>query len=147
MRGTLLRMGTLCCVLLLALPVGALAANQISGRVVDRNGQPLARAIVSLSPGDVELVTDADGRFVINYLRDASGERIKLDSKREYQLEIFLTGYHTFTVKVPFKRGELEVDEVTMVEETLNVQDLAEIIDPARYTRSTHSSGASFIGQ
>lgn len=147
MRGTLSRIGTLCVLLLLALPTAALAANQISGRVVDRNGQPLARAIVSLSPGDVELVTDRDGRFVISYLRDASGERIKLDSKKEYRLEVFLTGYHTFTVAVPFRRGELEVDTVTMVEETLNVQDLVDIIDPARYSTSTHSSGASYIGQ
>jgi hypothetical protein len=123
------------------------AANVIGGRVVDRNGQPLPRAIISLSPGNVELVTDQDGRFAINYLRDESGERIKLNSKTDYQLEVFLTGYHTFTVSVPFRRGEVEVDTVTMVEESLDVQDLADIIDPAHYSTSTQSSGASYIGQ
>ena len=41
-------------------------------------GEPLPRAVVSLVPGNVELVTDRDGRFVIDYLRDQSGERVKL---------------------------------------------------------------------
>jgi hypothetical protein len=130
----------------LLLAVQAHAANVIGGRVVNRNGQPLPRAIISLSPGNVELVTDQDGRFVINYLRDPSGERIKLDSKTDYKLEVFLTGYHTFTTEVSYRRGLLEVETVTMVEETLDVQDLADIIDPARYSSSTQSSGASYIG-
>jgi hypothetical protein len=137
----------MCFLWTLLLASEAHAANLIGGRVVDRNGQPLPRAIVSLSPGNVELVTDQDGRFVINYLRDESGERVKLDSKTDYTLEVFLTGFHTFTVSVPFRRGELEVETVTMVEESLDVQDLADIIDPARYSSSTQSSGASYIGQ
>jgi hypothetical protein len=135
------------CFLWALLASEAHAANLIGGRVVDRNGQPLPRAIISLSPGNVEMVTDQDGRFVINYLRDESGERVKLDAKTDYTLEVFLTGYHTFTVAVPFRRGEVEVETVTMVEESLDVQDLADIIDPARYSTSTQSSGASYIGQ
>lgn len=146
MRGMIILSAVLCSAAgLVATP--AHAANVIGGRVVDRNNQPLSRAVVSLSPGDVELVTDRDGRFIIDYLRDPSGERVKLDSKTEYKLEVFLPGFHTFTLSIDYKRGEIEVDTVVMVEESLNVQDFADIIDPARYAHPTQSSGDSRTDQ
>jgi hypothetical protein len=122
------------------------AGQGIGGRVVDRNGEPVSRAIVSLSPGNVELVTDRDGRFIIDYLRDASGERTKLGKKTDYKLEVFKPGYHSFTLAVPYRRGELELEEVTMVEETIDVQDFPENLDPALYSQTTQSSGATYEG-
>jgi len=106
------------------------APSLIGGLVVDRNGKPLARAIVSLAPGNVELVTDRDGKFAIDYLRDATGERIKLSRKTDYTLSVFKPGFHTYTVKVEYRHGELQVDPVTMVEETIAVQEISQNIDP-----------------
>jgi hypothetical protein len=133
------------------------ATHLISGQVLDRNGRPMVRAIVSLTPAPegcpegggctVELVTDRDGRFVIDYLRDKTGERIKLAKKTEYTLEVFKAGYHTFTSAVPYRRGELPIEPVTMVEETIDVQDFPENLDPQLYTKATQSSGASYEGQ
>lgn len=123
------------------------ASPGIGGRVVDRNGEPISRAIVSLVPGNVELVTDRDGRFQIDYLRDTSGERVKLEKKTDYKLEVFKAGYHAFTLPVQYKHGALEVDTVTMVEETIDVRDLAENLDPALYSVQTQSSGATYEGQ
>jgi hypothetical protein len=130
------------------LALNAQAANHsIGGAVVDRNGDPVARAIVSLTPGNVELVTDRDGKFQIDYLRDASGERIKLGKKTDYTLEVFKPGYHAFTVGVTYRHGPHLVETVTMVEETIDVTDFPENIDPALYSSPTQSSGATYEGQ
>lgn len=134
-------------VALAAPAIGHAASPGIGGRVVDRNGEPISRAIVSLVPGNVELVTDRDGRFQIDYLRDTSGERVKLEKKTDYKLEVFKAGYHAFTLPVQYKHGALEVDTVTMVEETIDVRDLAENLDPALYSVQTQSSGATYEGQ
>ena len=123
------------------------ASHVIGGRVVDRNGEPLSRVVVSLAPGNVELVTDRDGRFLIDYLRDEQGERIKLGKKTEYTLEVFKPGFHTFQVPVSYRRGELEVETVTMIEETIDVRDFPENLDPALYSKATQSAGATYEGQ
>jgi len=121
------------------------APGLIGGLVVDRNGKPLARAIVSLAPGNVELVTDRDGKFAIDYLRDATGERIKLSRKTSYTLAVFKPGFHSFTVKVDYRHGELQVDPVTMVEETIAVQEISE--DISAYNKTTTSTGATYEDQ
>ena len=46
------------------------AGHFITGQVIDRNGQPVNRAVISLAPGNVKLVTDREGMFLIDYLRD-----------------------------------------------------------------------------
>lgn len=123
------------------------AKHSIAGRVVDRNGEPMSRAIVSLSPGNVELVTDRDGRFLVDYLRDEAGERVKMQKKIEYALTVFKPGYHDFAVTVPYRRGPLEVETVTMIEETIAVEDFPENLDPALYSRPAQSAGATYEGQ
>ena len=123
------------------------AKHSIAGRVVDRNGEPMSRAIVSLSPGNVELVTDRDGRFLVDYLRDEAGERVKMQKKTEYALTVFKPGYHDFAVTVPYRKGALEVETVTMVEETIAVEDFPENLDPALYSRPAQSAGATYEGQ
>jgi hypothetical protein len=160
--------GLLAAWVLLASPAHA-AGHLISGQVLDRNGKPVARAIVSLTPGPegcpdgkaaaavepaaddksctVELVTDREGRYAIDYLRDHTGEKMKLATKTDYNLEVFKVGYHTFTVGLPFRRGLLEVEPVTMIEETISVANFPENLDPALYTKATQSSGATYEGQ
>jgi hypothetical protein len=143
----MVRLGFALCAWLATSSTADAASHNIGGRVVDRNGEPLSRAVVSLAPGNVELVTDRDGRFLIDYLRDQQGERIKLGKKTEYTLEVFKAGFHTFQLPVSYKRGELEVETVTMVEESIDVQDFPENLDPALYTKATQSAGATYEGQ
>ena len=115
--------------------------------MLDRNGQPLARAVVSLDPGNVSLVTDTEGRFLIDYLRDEDGKRTRLDTRMQYNLEVFKVGFHTYTESLAYKRGPLEVETVTMVEETIDVSDMPENLDPALFSAPTQSSGATYEGQ
>lgn len=131
---------------LLAAPT-ALAGGAISGAVQDRNGDPVDRVIISLTPGNVQLVTDREGRFLIDYLRDEDGERIHLAKRTDYQLEVFKPGFHTQTLNFYYPKKELVLDTVTLVEETIEIQDHGENIDPALYSDQTSESGATYEGQ
>ncbi len=130
----------------LATPAFA-GGHHIAGQVVDRNGDPVSRAVVSLAPGNVQLVTDREGYFLIDYLRDDGGERTKLDKKLDYALEVFKPGFHTFATEFYFKKGQHQVEMVTMVEETIALQELPENLDPALYRLRTHAAGANYEGQ
>lgn len=133
---------------LLALCAPALAGrNAISGQVVDRNGQPLDRAIVSLAPGNVQLVTDREGRFVIDYLRDEGGDRIRLAKKTAYAFDVFKPGFHTFSLQLAYRKGSVAIDTITLTEETIAVQDQGENLDPGLYGDATHAAGANYEGQ
>ena len=131
----------------LPLAVACAPKASIGGHVVDRNGVGMSRAIVSLSPGNVEMVTDRDGNFEIDYLRDDAGERTRMKKRVEYVLEVFKPGFHTYSVQVAYRKGELVVDTVTMVEDSIDVKDLPENLDPALYKTQTQSSGANYEGQ
>jgi hypothetical protein len=48
---------------------------------------------------------------------------------------------------VPYRKGALEVETVTMVEETIAVEDFPENLDPALYSRPAQSAGATYEGQ
>ncbi len=135
--------------LLMALmPTSASAArNQISGIVTDRNGAPVQRAIVALEPGNVQLVTDRDGRFVIDYLRDDEGERGRLKRRTSYKLEVFRPGFHARSVEFFYRGGPVEVDEIALVEETIDVHDHGESLDRDLYSAPTQSTGATYEGQ
>jgi len=128
--------------------------HSIATRVTDRNGSGLGRTIVSLTPKEddakpytVELVTDRQGNVLIDYLRDSDGERTKLAKKTEYVLEVFKPGYHPFSTSFYYKKGELTLDPVVLVEETIEVEDIAENLDPATTPESTHAAGANYEGQ
>ena len=134
---------------LLALTLTAGCANKrvIQGQVVDRNGQPMDRVIISLDPGGVELVTDSAGAFSIDYLRDEEGERVKLSKKTDYTLEAFRTGYHVERMDFYFKRGELILEPVTMKEDTIQLRASQDDIDPPRFPDRTHSAGTAYEGE
>ena len=135
---------------LLAFPLattGCVPKRSISGTVIDRNGKPMDRVIVSLDPGDVELVTDSQGNFTIDYLRDANGERIKLEKKTDYSLEAFRTGFHVEHKDFFFKRGALVLEPLTLKEDTIRQEPSQDNIDPARFPDRTSSSGTNYEGE
>lgn len=126
---------------------GCASKRVIYGSIVDRNGRPMDRVIVSLDPGGVELITDSEGNFSIDYLRDEAGERVKLEKKTDYTLEAFRTGYHVQRLDFYFKRGELFLDPVTMKEDTIRLQASEDDIDPSRFPDRTHSAGSNYEGE
>ena len=132
----------------------ALAGNHyIAGRIIDRNGDPIDQAVVTLRPKDadkdvnVQLVTDREGRFLVDYLRDDEGERTKLAKRSDYAIEVYKPGFHIREVEVYYKKGELQVDTVMMTEDTITVHDDDAELDPDGYDQRTHSSGANYEGQ
>jgi len=132
---------------LLSVAVPAYAGgHSVSSQVLTRNGQPVAKAIVKLTPGNVELVTDREGRFLIDYLRDDAGERIKFGKKTDYAIEVFKVGFHPLTTPFYFKRGQLVLDDIVLVEKTIQVDDVPENLD-AGTEETTHAAGATYEGQ
>ncbi|MCB9746647.1 MAG: carboxypeptidase regulatory-like domain-containing protein [Alphaproteobacteria bacterium] len=127
--------------------LGGCAHHAISGQVIDRNGDPVARAIVSVQPGDVQLVTDPEGRFMFDYLRDEDGERTRLDKRTTYEVEAFKAGYHVATVPVEYTRGELQLELITLTEETIRVEGEDTRFDPADFPDRSHSGGGSYEGE
>ena len=133
-------------VIVTALPAQA-GRHSIQGQVLDRNGVAVNQAIITLKPGNVQLVSDAEGRFLIDYLRDENGERTKLDKRTNYVVEIFKPGFHIKTRDFYFKRGAVLLEHLTLLEETLRVKDDERNLDPEIFHDPTHSSGANYEGQ
>ncbi len=121
--------------------------HSISGQVLDRNGEPVERANVALAPGGVEIVTDDSGHFLIDYLRDDEGTRVKLSRRTEYQAEIFKVGFHAETTSFFFKRGELVLEPVTLTEDTIRVDTSSVDIDPDKYPDRAQDAGGSYEGE
>jgi len=133
--------------LLWALLAGCASKRVISGQIVDRNGDPMDRVIVSIAPGNVELVTDSDGRFAIDYLRNKDGERIKLSPRQDYELEAFRTGYHVHDVSFYYGRGAHDLEPLTLTEDTIRLGPSEADIDPARFPEQTQSAGSTYEGE
>ncbi len=131
----------------LLLLVGCARHHAIIGQVVDRNGKPVDKAIVTVSPGEVQMVTDSEGNFVIDYLRDDEGNRTKLKKKSDYTLETFRVGYHASKVDVYFKKGELFIEPLTMTEDTIRVREGEADLDPVKYPDRAQSAGAAYEGE
>ncbi len=123
------------------------AARRITGLVVDRNGAPVPGAIVSIAPGEVEVVTDGDGAWTIDYLRDAAGERVRLAPRTTYAIEVFRVGYHVVASRFDYKSGEVAVQTVTLVEDTIRVGPSEVDLDPAHLDRRPQASGAAYEGE
>lgn len=124
----------------------ALAAPGIEGRVLDPAGQALVQAVVTLQPGDAKVVTDPQGRFSVNYLRDPSGERLPLRRQTDYTLIAWKPGYEEVRLKVAYTRGSIEVAPITLARETPSVQDPAEPLDPTRAATPAIGEGATYEG-
>ncbi|MBN1336944.1 MAG: carboxypeptidase regulatory-like domain-containing protein [Deltaproteobacteria bacterium] len=133
--------------LALLLPAACAPHHVISGSILDRNGQPVERVIVGLQPGGVELVTDAQGGFSIDYLRDANGNRTRLRRRTDYTLSAVKTGFHDATKIFHFTRGELQLDPLTLTEDTIRVEAGVENLDPAIYPDRAQNDGATYEGE
>jgi hypothetical protein len=140
--------------LLLVLVGGALLSgpaiartHALNGQVLDRNGKPVERVNVRVSPGNVEIVTDDAGRFRIDYLRDASGERIRLARRTTYTFTFFKLGFHQVETTVDYTRGELDVAAITLREDTIEVRASTDDIDPAATTARDAGAGGSYEGE
>lgn len=121
--------------------------HQITGQVIDRNGNPVEQAIVSLSPGNVQIVTDREGKFLLDYLRDETGNRLKLAKKTDYTFEVFKAGFHVKSTETFYKKGPLAMEPITLVEDSIKVVDDGLELDPSIYSNPTQSSGANYEGQ
>lgn len=121
--------------------------NAIEGQVFDRNGEPVVRAVVTLTPGNVQLVTDVQGKFLIDYARDEAGERVRMPTKVDVELEVFKPGFHTHDVHFFYKRGAVQVEQITLSEDTIEVEDDAQNLDPGLFSDRSQSSGATYEGQ
>lgn len=130
-----------------ALLVGCAKHHAISGQVLDRNGKPLGRTNVALSPGNVELITDDDGRFTIDYLRDAAGTRVKLARRTDYTVEYFKVGYHVDTASFYFKNGELSLTPVSLTADTVHVSPSTVPFDPGEGSDRGQDAGGSYEGE
>jgi hypothetical protein len=123
------------------------ATHQIRGTVTDRNGEPMDRVVISLKPGGVELITDSEGAFTIDYLRDSEGNRVRLEKRTEYTVEAFKTGYHVASSELYYKKGDVMCDVITLKEDTIRVDASEDNIDPARFIDKTHSAGTNYEGE
>lgn len=123
------------------------AHNRLTGTVVDRNGAPVPGAIVGLAPGNVEVVTDAEGRWVVDYLRDDEGERVRLGTRTDYEVEAFRVGYHVATTRVSYKRGDATVETITLVEDSIRIATPEDDIDPGREAGRPQATGAAYEGE
>lgn len=115
---------------LIGFVASAYAEPAIGGQIMDRNGQPVQKAMVSLEPGGIELVTDREGRFTITYLRDGQGERVKLTKRTDYVLQVIKPGFHSQSIDVQYVRGVLLLEPVMLVAETIAVTDDRADLDP-----------------
>jgi hypothetical protein len=129
-------------------PGTALAAkHSIAGTVVNRNGDPVERVNVTLSPGNVEIITDETGKFLIDYLRDDEGNRTKLSKRTDYTVTFFKVGFHEETQTFFYKRGELVIEPVTLKEDTIKIDPSSDNIDPATYPSRQQDAGGSYEGE
>ena len=101
-------------------------SHKIVGSVVDGDEAPVSRALVRLIPGNIQLVTDNEGRFTLDYLRDDAGKRVRLKKRTDYVIEVSKPGFHVHTTPLHYRRGVLSLPTLVLVEETVRVEDSAE---------------------
>ncbi len=80
----------------------AVMAQQVSGKVVDRQGQAISNAVVSIDGNKIQFVTDKNGRFVFDNL--AKG-----------QLELHTSAQNYSHKNTELTIGNNDIDNVTIV--------------------------------
>ena len=119
----------------------------ISGMVTDSTGAPLDNAIIRLDPGNVELVTDRQGQFVIDYLRTDNASRIGISKRQTYVLDVFKPGFSIEQREFYYKSGQHLVGEIPLTAEVLRVQDDGENLVPSLQAEPTNTGGTTYEGQ
>ena len=100
--------------ILLSLPLWGLWApstgfagkHAIVGQIIDRRGEPLEEATVTLVGRNAAMPTDENGWFRIDYLRTNDGKQTRLDKRTTYVVNITMVGFHETELEVTYKRGE-----------------------------------------
>lgn len=134
----------------LALLLGSHAAYAkaaIHGTVTDRNGEPMSHVNVRVSPGNLEIVTDDDGAFTVDYLRDEAGERTHLARRTTYTFEMYKLGFQLAKADLEYKSGEVQLEPVTLSPDTITVRASATDMDPANGTETDPQGGGSYEGE
>ncbi|MFT6145418.1 MAG: hypothetical protein ACJAZO_000306 [Myxococcota bacterium] len=119
----------------------------ITGVVTDASGQPLDRAIVRLEPGNIEMVTDREGQFTIEYLRTEDASRTGIGKRQTYILDVFKPGFSIEQREFYYKAGALSVGAIPLTVEVLRVQDDGENLVPSLQAEPTNTGGATYEGQ
>ena len=132
---------------ILLLGTGCGASRAITGTITDADGRPLDRAIVSMEPGGVQLVTNREGEFVIDYLRDESSDRTALQKKQTYTLDVYKPGFSIQQLDLYYKGGEHIVAPIALSTEQLSVQDDGQNLVPSLELDRTSTGGATYEGQ
>ena len=136
------------CAALIWAGTGCAARHTISGTVIDRNGEPMDRVIVALAPGNVEILTDNEGRFAIDYVRNDDGSRARLKRRSDYTLTFFRTGFQDTREALYYKRGAHDCGTIQMLEDTIEVSEPAAPLDPKRlHAEPSASGGATYEGE
>jgi hypothetical protein len=95
--------------MLLAMSAKALNAQQVSGRLLDSNNQPVSYANVVLQQSDSTFVngctTDAKGLFDLKAAREGN-----------YRLVFSYIGYETLAIDLNLPRGKRKLGDVTLME-------------------------------
>ncbi len=125
----------------------ALAKAAIHGEVKDRNGEPMARVNVRVIPGNVEIVTDDEGKFTIDYLRDEEGNRVRLTRRTTYTFEVYKLGFQLAKADLDYKSGDVTIESVTLTPDTITVRASPTDLDPAIGTQTDAQGGGSYEGE
>jgi len=136
-----------CAAALAAWTPQAWAKPAIHGAVQDRNGEPMARVNVRVIPGNVEIVTDDEGKFTIDYLRDDEGNRVRLAGRTTYTFEVYKLGYQLAKMDLEYTHGEVELDAVTLAPDTITVRASSTDLDPANLPQTDAQGGGSYEGE
>jgi len=72
---------------------------------------------------------------------------VKLARKVDYQLEVFKPGFHTEAKTFFYKNGSLWMEDMTLKEDSIAVDDDDSQLDPGLFSDRTQSSGATYEGQ
>lgn len=123
------------------------AKPAIHGEVNDRNGQPMARVNVRVLPGNVEIVTDDQGKFTIDYLRDEEGNRVRLANRTTYTFEVYKLGFQLARMDLEYTHGEVELEAVTLSPDTITVRASSTDLDPANLPETDAQGGGSYEGE
>ena len=132
--------------LILVLLTACGGSRVIRGTVTDADGRPLDNAIVSMQPGGVQLVTNREGQFAIDYLRQDDA-RTALTKKQTYTLDIFKPGFTIQQLDFYYKTGEHSVGAIPLEVEELRVQDDGQNLVPSLELDTTTTGGATYEGQ
>ncbi len=113
---------------------GSLATGSVEGTVRDKNGMAVSGAIVNINPDAINLTTDANGYFLVEYI-DPGEKTITLSKEnygdREYEETVeaggFVSGNYQIDVKGSLRCTTLDVSGIPVAEAKIVINPGGEI--------------------